>query len=253
MSERKYHVGLAAGEVAPYVLLPGDPFRTARIAAQLADAREVAFSREYRTFTGRVGPHALSTVSSGIGGPSVAIAVEELSELGVHTILRVGTCGALQPEVALGDLVIATGAVRSEGTPDAYVPREFPAIADRAVLESCIEAATAAGARHHVGIVRSVDALYAEIMPGRMPMRESLQQEIQVWKRAGVLGSDMESGTLFVTSHLRRLRAGTILLCVDEVEAGEIQHLDPGFLARLIEVAIDAVRRLAERDRAAAR
>jgi uridine phosphorylase len=115
--ERKYHVGLAAGEVGRYVLIPGDPFRTALIATHLEGAEERAWSREFRTFTGRVGDELVSTCSSGIGGPSMAIAVEELGELGVHTFLRVGTCGGAQPGIRLGDLVIATGAVRSEGTP----------------------------------------------------------------------------------------------------------------------------------------
>src|ERR1700674_190826 len=115
--ERKYHVGLAKGDVGEYVLVPGDPGRTPMIAKYFDDAREVAFSREYRTFTGSLGGVPVSTISSGMGGPSVAIAVEELSELGVHTYLRVGTCGAAQPEIRMGDLVIATGSVRSEGSP----------------------------------------------------------------------------------------------------------------------------------------
>lgn len=242
---RAYHLGLAAGEVAPLVLLPGDPFRTQRIAAQLEDAREVAFSREFRTFTGRAGGRPVSTVSSGIGGASVAIAVEELAPLGVRTIIRVGTGGALQPGIAVGDLVIATGAVRSEGTPDSYVPRAFPAIADREVVAALEEAARAAGAPHHTGVVRSVDGLYPEIAPGAMPLRESLEEELRTWKRAGVLGSDMESATLFIVSHLRGVRAGTVLLCVDEVEAGDIQHLDPSLMERLIAVAVAAARRLA--------
>lgn len=241
---RSYHLGLLPGEVAPLVLLPGDPFRTERIAGHLQDVREVAFSREFRTFTGCAGGHPVSAVSSGIGGPSVAIAVEELAPLGVRTIVRVGTCGALQPEVALGDLVIATSAVRSEATPDSYLPRAFPAVADRDVVSALVGSARTAGVPHHTGIVRSVDALYPEIAPGTMPMRVSLAGELQVWKEAGVLGSDMESATLFVESHLRGIRAGTLLLCVDEVESGEIHHLDPALTDRLISVAVDAARRL---------
>ncbi|MBO0702406.1 MAG: nucleoside phosphorylase [Candidatus Dormibacteraeota bacterium] len=244
---RAYHLGLAPGDVAPLVLLPGDPFRTERIAVQLEAAREVAFSREFRTFTGLAGGHPVSAVSSGIGGPSVAIAVEELAPLGVHTIIRVGTCGALQPGIALGDLVIATAAVRSEGTPDSYVPRAFPAVADREVVSALIAAARTAAATHHIGVVRSVDGLYPEITPGVMPLRESLAEELDTWKRAGVLGSDMESATLFIVSHLRAIRAGTVLLCVDDVESGEIHHLDPSLMDRLIAVAVDAARRLAER------
>src|ERR1700747_1536703 len=129
VTEKKYHIGLGPGDVGEYVLVPGDPFRTPLIAKHLEGAREVAFSREYRTFTGTVDGVPVSAMSTGMGGPSVAIGIEELHELGVHTILRVGTCGALQPGVKMGDLVIALAAVRSEGTSDGYVPREYPAVA----------------------------------------------------------------------------------------------------------------------------
>src|SRR6267378_3159987 len=129
VTEKKYHIGLGAGDVGEYVLVPGDPGRTPMIAKYLDGAREIAFSREYRTFTGKLDGVPVSTVSTGMGGPSVAIAVEELSELGVHTFLRVGTCGAAQPEIKVGDLVIAEGSVRTEGTPNGYVPPEYPAIA----------------------------------------------------------------------------------------------------------------------------
>jgi uridine phosphorylase len=252
-SERKYHVGLAAGEVGEYVLIPGDPFRTALIAEHLEEARERAWSREFRTFTGRVGDTPVSTCSSGIGGPSMAIAVEELSDLGVHTFLRVGTCGGGQPGIRVGDLVIATGAVRSEGTPDAYVAREYPAIASNEVVGACMEAAEAAGARYHRGVIRSVDALYADLLPERLPRAAEVRAELETWRRAGVIANDMESATLMVVSALRGLRAGVILLCADELDAGEIQHLDAAHMERLLEVAVDALRRLIERDRAAAR
>ncbi|TAN33290.1 nucleoside phosphorylase [bacterium] len=248
--ERKYHVGLAKGEVGEYVLVPGDPGRTPMIARYLEDAREVAFSREYRTFTGRLGGVAVSTISSGMGGPSVAIAVEELSELGVHTFLRVGTCGAAQPEIKMGDLVIGIGAVRSEGTPNGYIPPEYPAIASLDVVNGLVEAAAAAGAPYHVGILRSVDALYSDLMPERMPRPGHVREELEMWSRAGVLSNDMESSTLFVVARLRKLRAGTINLCVDELGAGEIHHLDPSYMDRMLRVAVDAIRRLIERDRA---
>ncbi len=251
-AERKYHVGLAEGEVGGYVLMPGDPFRTALIARYLEGADEKAFSREYRTFTGTVGGEKVSTTSSGIGGPSAAIAVEELGELGVHTFLRVGTCGAAQPHIKTGDLVIATGAVRSEGTPDAYVPKEYPAIASHDVITACMEAAEAAGAPHHLGLIRSVDALYSDLMPERMPRPAELRAELEMWARAGVVANDMESSTILIVASLRRFRAGVILLCVDELGAGEIQHLDPSYMDRMLRVAVNAIGLLVERDRAAA-
>jgi len=190
IGEKKYHIGLAKGEVGEYVLVPGDPGRTPAIAKYLDDAREIAFSREYRTFTGSLLGVPVSTISSGMGGPSVAIAVEELSELGVHTFLR-------------------------------------------------------------VGIIRSVDALYSDLLPDTMPRPRQLREELDMWSRAGVLSNDMESSTLFVVSRIRKLRAGTINLCVDELGAGEIHHLDPKYMDRMLRVAVDAVKLLIERDRAA--
>jgi uridine phosphorylase len=250
--EKKYHVGLARGDVGEYVLVPGDPFRTPMVAKHLDGAKEVAFSREYRTFTGTVDGVPVSTMSTGMGGPSVAIGVEELAELGVHTFVRVGTCGAAQPEIKMGDLVIAIGSVRSEGTPDGYVPKEYPAIASLDVTNALVEAATAAGVPYHVGVIRSVDALYSDLMPERMPRPHHLREELDMWSRAGILSNDMETSTLFVVSRLRKLRAGTINLCVDELGAGEIHHLDPSYMDRMLKVAVDAIRLLIARDKNAA-
>ena len=246
-TQKKYHVGLAPGDVGEYVLVPGDPFRTPLIAKHLDEAREVAFSREYRTFTGKVDGVPVSAMSSGMGGPSVAIGVEELHELGVHTLLRVGTCGALQPEVKMGDLVIAIGSVRSEGTPDGYVPKEYPAIASLDVVNALVEASEAAHVPYHVGVMRSVDALYSDLLPDQMP-RPDLRGELEMWTRAGVIGNDMETSTLFVVTRLRKMRAGTVCLCVDEVGAGEIHHLDPSYMDRMLRVAVDAIRLLIKRD-----
>ncbi|MDQ6876489.1 MAG: nucleoside phosphorylase [Candidatus Dormibacteraeota bacterium] len=248
--EKKYHVGLAKGEVGEYVLVPGDPGRTPMIARYIDDASEVAFNREYRTFTGKVAGVPVSTMSSGMGGPSVAIGIEELNELGVHTFLRVGTCGAAQPEIKMGDLVIATGSVRSEGTANGYIPLEFPAVASLEVVNALVESAKASGAPHHLGIIRSIDALYSDLMPERMPRASQIREELQMWSRAGVLANDMESSTFFVVAQLRKLRAGTINLCVDELGSGEIHHLDQSFMDRMLKVAVDAIRRLIEKDKA---
>ncbi|TMC85818.1 MAG: nucleoside phosphorylase [Chloroflexi bacterium] len=228
VTEKKYHIGLGQGDVGEYVLVPGDPGRTPMIAKYLDAAREVAFSREYRTFTGKLDGVPVSAMSTGMGGPSVAIAVEELNELGVHTLLRVGTCGAAQPEIKMGDLVIGYAAVRSEGTPNGYVPTEYPAVASLHMVNALVEAAEASGAPYHVGVIRSVDAL------------------------SGILSNDMESSTLFIVSRVRKMRAATINLCVDELGAGEIHHLDPSYMDRMLKVAVDALRRLIARDARAA-
>ncbi|HEX2681329.1 MAG TPA: nucleoside phosphorylase [Candidatus Dormibacteraeota bacterium] len=251
VTEKKYHIGVGPGDVGNYILVPGDPFRTPLIAKHLDDAKEVAFSREYRTFTGRVDGTPVSAMSTGMGGPSVAIGVEELHELGVHTLLRVGTCGALQKGVKMGDLVIALASVRSEGTPDGYVPKEYPAVASLDIVNSLVEAAEAARAPYHIGVMRSVDALYSDLVPDQMP-RPDLRAELEMWTKAGVVGNDMETSTLYVVSRLRGMRAGTVCLCVDEVGAGEIHHLDPSYMDRMLSVAVDAIRRLIKRDAVAA-
>src|SRR2546428_12579672 len=175
---KKYHIGVGQGDVGKYVLVPGDPGRTPLIAKYLDGAREVAFSREYRTFTGKLDGVPVSTMSTGMGGPSVAIGVEELNELGVHTFIRVGTCGAAQPEIKMGDLVIAMGSVRSEGTPNGYIPLEYPAVASLHVVNALVDAAKASGAPYHVGIIRSVDALYSDLLPDTMP-RPHLRDELE--------------------------------------------------------------------------
>ncbi len=249
VTEKKYHIGLARDDVGDYVLVPGDPFRTPLIAKFIEDAKEVAFSREYRTFTGSVDGVKVSTMSTGMGGPSVAIGIEELHELGVHTLLRVGTCGAAQPEIKMGDLVISYAAVRSEGTPNGYVPLEYPAVASLHVVEALIEAAEAAGAKYHVGVTRSVDALYSDLLPDTMP-RPHLRDELEMWAKAGILSNDMEASTLFVVSRIRQMRAGCVNLCVDELGAGEIHHIDPSYMDRMLAVAVDAIRRLIKRDAA---
>jgi uridine phosphorylase len=250
VSERKYHVGLTSEEVGKYVLIPGDPARTAVIAKFLDGAREVAFSREYRTFTGSINGAPVSAVSSGMGGPSVAIGVEEMRELGVHTFLRVGTCGATQPGIKMGDLIIASAAVRSEGTADSYVPKEFPAVADHQVVTALLESARELGVRHHLGIIRAVDALYSDLLPDSMPNGPHLREELAMWAKAGVIANYMESSTLFVLGAVRRLRTGSLLLCVDEVGAGEIHHLDTSFMEGMLKVAVGAIRRLIESDAA---
>src|SRR5260370_16134195 len=169
VTEKKYHIGVGRGDVGDYVLVPGDPGRTPLIAKYLDGVREVAFSREYRTFTGKLDGVAVSAMSTGMGGPSVAIAIEELNELGVHTLLRVGTCGAAQPEVKVGDLVIGYAAVRAEGTPNGYVPAEYPAVASLDMINALVDAAEASGVPYHVGAILSGDALYSHLLPDSMP------------------------------------------------------------------------------------
>ena len=149
----QYHIGLKEGDVGEYVILPGDPKRCAKIAAYFDDARLVADRREYTTYTGYLNGVKVSVTSTGIGGPSAAIALEELVKVGAKKFIRVGTCGGMDIDVKSGDLVIATGAIRMEGTSKEYAPIEFPAVADYDIVTSLINAAKKLNQNYHVGVV----------------------------------------------------------------------------------------------------
>jgi uridine phosphorylase len=233
------------------VLLPGDPARCALIAERFEDARLVASNREFTTWTGTVDGVLVSATSTGIGGPSTAIAVEELCNLGATTLLRVGTCGGMQSQVRWGDLVIPQAAVRDEGTTAQYVPSGYPAVADVHVLDALRAAAAARVARHHVGVVQSKDSFYGEMEPERMPVATALTTRWEGFIRSGVLASEMECATLFVVAAVRRARAGAALVCINETPL-EREMPPPSELPldALLDTAVDAVRRLIAADRA---
>ncbi len=248
-SAPQYHIRCRPGDVGEYVLLPGDPGRCEAIAKHLREARLVAQHREFTTYSGTLDGTMVSVCSTGIGSASTAIAVEELAAIGARTLIRVGTTGSLQPEVRFGDLVIAEGAVRDEGTTPAYVPLGFPARAERHVLIALLSHAERSGHRWHAGIVRSHDALYADLDSERAPRRRAIAEELEMWKHAGVLCNDMETSTLFTLGALRGLRTGTILTTVNEpgqagIDPAKVAALD---LSPMITVAVDAIRLLIAR------
>jgi uridine phosphorylase len=246
VTERQYHLACGPGDVGGYVLMPGDPGRCERIAAELEGAALIAANREYTTWTGRLEGQAVSVTSTGIGGPSTAIAVEELCNLGAHTLIRVGSCGAMQPGLRLGDVVVAQAAVRDEGTSLQYVPLAWPAVAHLDVVDALRAAAAEAGVRHQTGTVQSKDSFYGEMEPGRMPVAAELQARWEAWIRAGVLASEMECAALFAAAAVRRVRAGAALAVVNAAPTVDAMP-DPGRLPidSVIAVAVDAVRRLA--------
>jgi len=246
---KQYHIALERGDAGRYVLLPGDPGRSAKIAAYFDDARQVASNREYTTYTGTLLGEQVSVTSTGIGAPSTAIAVEELAAIGADTLVRVGTAGAIQSGLRGGSLVVAQGAVRDEGTTPQYVPLSYPAIADRAVVDALYQAATGLGHEARVGIVRSGDALYADLTPAAMPLNALFKERPDVmWARANVLCAEMEAAALFVVSSIRGLRAGCVLSVVNATGEGEISSATPS-LDPLIATAVEALRILIQRDR----
>lgn len=210
--ERQYHIQVAKGEVGRYVLMPGDPKRCAKIAQYFDDPVLIADSREYVTYTGTVDGIKVSAVSSGIGGPSAAIAMEELVNCGADTFIRVGTCGGMQEEVLSGDLVIASGAIRMEGTSREYAPLEYPAVSDYEVLKALEEAAGNLGFRKHIGVVHCKDAFYGQHNPELLPQSEILLQKWDAFLKMGCLASEMESAALFIVADYRKVRCGTVLL-----------------------------------------
>lgn len=207
---RLYHTQLCPADIGKYVLMPGNPDRVEAMAQYLENPRFVMRNREYCTWNGEVSGQTVSIVSTGIGGPSAAIAMEELIELGAHTFIRTGTCGMLQPGSQRGDLFIPTGCVRGGGTTLAYVPVHYPAVAHPDLVLALKQAAFRHSARVQLGITECKDAFYLET-PEMLPLCHQAQEQWQIWERANVLATEMESDTLFVIASIRSVRAASIL------------------------------------------
>ena len=217
-ASKQYHIQVGQGEVGRYVILPGDPKRCAKIAKYFDNAELVADSREYVTYTGYLEGEKVSVTSTGIGGPSASIAVEELYRCGADTFVRIGTCGGMQLPVMSGDVVIATGAIRMEGTTKEYAPIEYPAVANLEVANALVKAAKGMNAPHHVGVVQCKDAFYGQHEPETKPVSYELQNKWEAWKRMGCLASEMESAALFIVADYLGARAGSCFLVVANQE-----------------------------------
>ena len=248
--QRQYHIQVAKGEVGRYVLMPGDPKRCAKIAQYFDDPVLIADSREYVTITGTVDGHKVSAVSTGIGGPSAAIALEELVNCGADTFIRVGTCGGMQQEVLSGDLVIASGAIRMDGASREYAPIEYPAVCDYEVLTALDEAAGNLDMRRHIGVVHCKDAFYGQHNPELLPNSDQLLQKWNAYLKMGCLASEMESATLFIVGGYRKVRTGTVLLTMANQTRAKLGLSNPIVhdTDSAIRTAIEAVRVLIRRD-----
>ncbi len=212
--EKQYHIGVAPGEIGGYCLLPGDPGRCEKIASFLDDPHFVGMNREYQIWNGTLDGETVTVCSTGIGGPSTAIAVEELVACGAHTLIRIGTCGGIDLPVRAGDVVIASGAVRQDGTSREYAPIEFPAVPDFSVTSALYEAARELEFPAHVGVVQSKDSFYGQHSPARMPTAGELLAKWEAWKRLHVLASEMEAATLFTVGATLGVATGAVFLAV---------------------------------------
>ena len=251
--EVQYHLGVGAGDVADTVLLPGDPERVPKITGVWDSAEVVAEHREYRTATGEHEGTPISTTSTGIGSPSAAIAVEELARVGADTFLRVGSCGAIQSGMAVGDLVITSGAVRQEGTSEEYVRAEYPAAADDRVVAALVAAAERLDYDYHVGVTASTDSFYAgQGRPGFEGFEAAGSDELVAnLREANVLNIEMEASTICTLANLYGLRAGAVCTVYanrvtgefrteGETRAAETASLATALLARMDERACEA-------------
>ena len=207
--EKQYHIHCEEGDVGRYVILPGDPGRCEKIAALFDDARFVAQNREYTVYTGTLLGEKVSVCSTGIGGPSASIAMEELAAIGADTFIRVGTCGGIAMDVLPGDVVVATGAIRYEHTSLEYAPIEFPAVPDFDVTAALKAASESLGYRTHTGVVQCKDSFYGQHSPEKSPVYYDLLQKWESWKRLGVKASEMESAALFVVAAALGVRCGS--------------------------------------------
>ncbi|MGM9566185.1 uridine phosphorylase [Evtepia sp.] len=247
----QYHIGCAPGDVGRYCILPGDPARSELIARFFDDPVQVAYNREYNTYTGTLLGEKVSVCSTGIGGPSAVIAMEELTAIGADTFLRVGTCGGIDLKVQSNDLVIATGAIRHEGTSREYAPIEFPAVPDYEVLTALVDAAKALGKPWHAGVVQCKDSFYGQHSPQRMPVSYELEAKWEAWKRLGVLASEMESAALFTAAAALGVRCGSIFHVVwnQEREKAGLDQKESTNVLLSVKACIEGLKTLILRDR----
>ena len=242
----QYHIGLKEGDVGDFVILPGDPKRCEKIALYFDNPKLIADKREFVTYTGFLNGQKVSVTSTGIGGPSASIALEELVKVGAKTFIRVGTCGGMDTNVKSGDIVIATGAIRMEGTSKEYAPIEFPAVADFDIITALKESAQKNNFPYHIGIVQCKDAFYGQHNPELMPVSYELENKWQAWLKLGTLASEMESAALFVAGSFLKVKVGSVFLVVANQEREKLGLDNPVVhdTDSAIKVAIDAIKDL---------
>ncbi|WP_266076568.1 nucleoside phosphorylase [Haladaptatus caseinilyticus] len=252
-AEVQYHIEVGDGDVADAVLLPGNPERVDKITQFWDTAEEMAYHREYRTATGTYDDAPISVTSTGIGSPSAAIAVEELARIGADTFIRVGSCGAIQPDMNVGDLVITTGGVRQEGTSDEYVREDFPAVADYEVVAALVAAAERLDYDYHTGITMSADSFYAgQGRPGFEGFSaEGGDELVEQLKNANVKNIEMEASAILTIANVYGLRAGAVCSVYANRETGEFRTEGESRAAETATLAVKLLARMDEQKAAA--
>ena len=248
--EKQFHIHCQAGDVGRYCILPGDPGRCKAIAALFDDAHFVSSNREFTIYTGTLLGEKVSVCSTGIGGPSASIAMEELHQIGADTFLRTGTCGGIDLDVRSGDIVVATGAIRYEHTSQEYAPLEYPAVPDLDLTLALRDAALAMGKTVHTGVVHCKDSFYGQHSPAKMPVSYELLQKWEAWKRLGVLASEMESAALFVVADALGCRCGSCFHVIwnQEREAAGLDQNMSEDTSAAVRVGVEAMKLLIAQD-----
>ena len=248
----QFHIHCRPGDVGRYVFLPGDPGRCESIAQHFDNPVHIGMNREYNIYTGYLCGEKVSVCSTGIGGPSASIAMEELAAIGADTFIRIGTCGGIDLDVCSGDVVVATGAIRYEHTSMEYAPIEFPAVPDFTVTAALKAASEELGFTTHTGVVQCKDAFYGQHCPEKSPVYYDLQQKWESWKRLGVKASEMESAALFVVASALKVRCGSCFHVVwnQEREKLGISSEMSENTSAAIQVGIEAMKRLILADKA---
>lgn len=259
--EIRFHLRIKNGDVGRYVILPGDPGRVPKIAAYLKDAVQVAQNREYNIYTGLLGGEKVSVCSTGIGGPSAAIAVEELIDSGADTFIRVGTSGGIDLAVFGGDLIIAEAAIRAEGTSYEYMPSGYPSVADFDVTSALAKAAgelseNTPGKRYHVGVVHSKDSFYGEVNPERSAVSTDINERWSGYLKCGCLTSEMECAAIYAVGltrsvYTKKIRCGGVLTALWNAERSRrgMPDTPTDDTTRGIQCAIRAIEFLIEKDK----
>ncbi len=247
----QFHIRCKEGDVGKYCFLPGDPGRCEAIASHFDNPVHVGMNREYNIYTGTLLGEKVSVCSTGIGGPSAAIAMEELSAIGVDTFIRIGTCGGIDMDVLPGDVVVANGAIRFEHASREYAPLEFPAVPNFDITAALKAASEDLGYRTHVGVVQCKDSFYGQHAPEKSPVSYELLQKWESWKRLGVKASEMESATLFVVAAALGVRCGSCFHAVwnqEREKAGLVMPMTED-TSGAIRVGIEAMKRIISADK----
>ena len=247
----QFHIRCREGDVGRYCFLPGDPGRCEAIAKHFENPVHIGMNREYNIYTGTLLGEKVSVCSTGIGGPSASIAMEELAAIGADTFIRIGTTGGIALDVLPGDIVVATGAIRFEHTSLEYAPMEFPAVADFDITSALKASGEALGYRTHTGIVQCKDAFYGQHAPEKSPVSYELLQKWEAWKRLGVKSSEMESAALFVVASALGVRCGSCFHVVWNQEREKLGMSMPMTedTSGAIKVGIEAMKRIIAQDK----